>query len=464
MLVKKLLFIFIIFRLLFVGDLLFAQDKDWQKISIGGVVTDDNQNLANATVTLLKGGVKVKRLATSETGLFIFNLQPSTDYILLISKEGYTTKKIFISTNGIPKEMDISWNSGITIDIFKTIRDLDVSILDNPVGKIYYYEEKKSFDYDKEYTKSIQSAIGVLENLLEDRKIAIRKEELALVEEQKRLDAEMKKKEEESLKIEIENAKILKQQNEDAKRIEKLKRDSLAKVEFVKKNMAQKQKFIQETKAKKGIEERNKEIADSLRLVKLAKKKIEEENATIFALELNDKKRKENEEKTRQDSVKNAILNETIRKRNEESVKDLYKKGNENAVSIIAEERKTKETIFPIENADSLVKINVKQSIQDSASEDIAKAKFNSKLTNEEKEELLLEIQKKYPQGITIEEETYPSFKITKIISNQKGFISEHKMIEFRYGKFFKKNGLDITEAVFRMETKGYEKYLKDTE
>jgi len=228
--------------------------------------------------------------------------------------------------------------------------------------------------------------------------------------------------------------------------------------------MAQKQKFIQETKAKKGIEERNKEIADSLRLVKLAKKKIEEENATIFALELNDKKRKENEEKTRQDSVKNAILNETIRKRNEESVKDLYKKGNENAVSIIADERKTKETIFPIENADSLVKINVKQSIQDSASEEIAKAKFNSKLTNEEKEELLLEIQKKYPQGITIEEETYPSFKITKIISNQKGFISEHKMIEFRYGKFFKKNGLDITEAVFRMETKGYEKYLKDAE
>jgi hypothetical protein len=214
----------------------------------------------------------------------------------------------------------------------------------------------------------------------------------------------MKKKEEERLKIEIENAKLLKQQKEDAKKNEKLKRDSLARVEFVKKNMAQKQKFIQETKAKKGIEERNKEIADSLRLVKLAKKKIEEENATILALELNDKKRKENEEKTRQDSVKNSILNETIRKRNEESVKDLYKKGNENAVSIIADEKKTKETIFPNESSDSLVKINVKQSIQDSASEEIAKAKFNSKLTNEEKPE-----NKEKPENESVRLDLYSS-------------------------------------------------------
>jgi hypothetical protein len=82
-------------------------------------------------------------------------------------------------------------------------------------------------------------------------------------------------------------------------------------------------------------------------------------------------------------------------------------------------------------------------------------------MSREEREAYLSDLALKYPEGITVEEEQFPSFKITRIINRIKNEANEYRMIEFKFGNFYKKNDADITEPVFKSETKGYEQFIK---
>ena len=186
-----------IILLLFLIKASVAQDAIRQKITVGGVVTEFNLKLKEATVSLLKDGKKVKQMITDASGLFLFNLDTETDYLLIISKEGFVSKKLTVSTKNIPTEKEeLTWTTGITVDIFMAPKGLDVSILNKPIGEIVYDPITDNFNYDKEYTKSVQQQLDLLQKeLLEKRENAIKEAE-KIRDEQRKLALEKQKEEE----------------------------------------------------------------------------------------------------------------------------------------------------------------------------------------------------------------------------------------------------------------------------
>jgi hypothetical protein len=83
-----------------------------------------------------------------------------------------------------------------------------------------------------------------------------------------------------------------------------------------------------------------------------------------------------------------------------------------------------------------------------------AKAALSKPMTAQEREIFLSDLAKKYPEGVTVEEENYSRMKITRVIVVRNNKASEYKKVVFPYGTYYKKNGIDITENTFKIETK----------
>jgi hypothetical protein len=63
---------------------------------------------------------------------------------------------------------------------------------------------------------------------------------------------------------------------------------------------------------------------------------------------------------------------------------------------------------------------------------------------------------KRYPQGVTIEELVTGNCKIYRIIYIKDDQATEYKKITYKWGVFYKKNNKDITESMFKNETRNF--------
>ena len=142
-----------------------AQTPDLQ---IDGTVKGDGKRLSGTTVELFQDGVSFDRITTAINGKFYFELPLDHNYLLVYSKKGYVSKRISINTGGIPEKIAKSGFAygGWEVDLFSEVEGLDVSILDKPIGKILFNPSEGNFDYDKEYTKSIQDELNRMQKEL----------------------------------------------------------------------------------------------------------------------------------------------------------------------------------------------------------------------------------------------------------------------------------------------------------
>ena len=70
-------------------------------------------------------------------------------------------------------------------------------------------------------------------------------------------------------------------------------------------------------------------------------------------------------------------------------------------------------------------------------------------------EEFLDELAKKYPSGVTEENEEGVNFKLTRIIVVKGGKADEYKKVVYNYGGvFWQKNNVQISEVKYKIETK----------
>ncbi|RMG81132.1 MAG: hypothetical protein D6707_05310, partial [Bacteroidetes bacterium] len=173
--IKKTLLFIALFALSFAG---FSQPV----LFIDGMVREGKSKLPDAVITVYKNGSKVNSVTTADNGRFALELDLGASYILEFSKPGYVSKKISINTKGPPPEdAEYGYEYPISVTLFKEIEGLDVSILKQPIGKIFYNADEGIFDYDAEYTKSIQKQLAQLQADLE-RKQKEEAERLAKLE------------------------------------------------------------------------------------------------------------------------------------------------------------------------------------------------------------------------------------------------------------------------------------------
>ena len=128
-------------------------------------VTDEGKKMAGAEIKVYKNGSLVETVLTDGKGLANIPCDPNAIYTIEVGgNKGLVKKKIEVNTKGVAPEGakgDVFFPA--TVELFKKIEGMDISILDKPIGKISYDPEYGDFDSDAAYTKSVQKQLADLE-------------------------------------------------------------------------------------------------------------------------------------------------------------------------------------------------------------------------------------------------------------------------------------------------------------
>jgi hypothetical protein len=150
-------------------SLLVITSNAQEPFKIYGKYMVNGGSVLGAKIAIEKNGVQVKVLEQDKSK-FEFPLEYDCDYIFSFIKEGYVTKKVQVSTR-VPKEKQtLEFESfKFDVEIFKQYPGVNTVIYNQPVGKIRFNDVLNEFDYDTDYTKSIQSEITKADEALKEK-------------------------------------------------------------------------------------------------------------------------------------------------------------------------------------------------------------------------------------------------------------------------------------------------------
>lgn len=216
--------------------------------TIYGRVKVDGGSLDGTRMVVYKDGEK-QRTVASGLGKFSLDLDLNSSYILSFEKDGFVTKKLSFDTH-VPADAAASPFTpfDFAVSIFKQYDDVNTVVFNQPVGMIRYDATAGDFDYDTDYTKSIQSAM------------------------QTAMDQVAKKQEEEKARDEADARRKADEEKANAKAAaEKAKQDA----ELAKQQAKEKQ--AQEAAAKKEQERKDAEAKKEAEAKKAADERLAEE-------------------------------------------------------------------------------------------------------------------------------------------------------------------------------------------
>ena len=387
----------------------FAQGE-WLFV-INGLVKDiDNKRTldgASVQITNAKTGAKVQTMASNGSGRFNFQCEPNKEYHIKVCKNGYVCKIISVSTMNVimGEGVQSSFKFTATIELFQELKGVDYSVLDKPIGQIYYNETLKDFEW---------TADPFLRTKIEELEEAVKKKQKEELEQAKKAEQEVAKAAEEARKKAEEDAKNKQKALADAKKAEEeAKKRKLEEEEAARKKA--------ESDAKKAAEEelkrKQKEKADA---EAEAKRKLEEETKKRI------QERKESEEEARkraQEEAKNKELAEA---------EELQRK---------KEEAKRK-------------------SDEEAAARAEAKAAADAKRKAEleARQKALDEAKRIYVKSIDYQTEEGTNYIMTKtIITFINDEVTVYRKIIYNWGHtYYKRDTFDTTAETFNAELKKY--------
>lgn len=123
-------------------------------------VTFKDKAIANAEVKVFLDNKEIITGETNKAGLYNIDLYKNQLYTIKISKAGFQTKVIQVSTEIPERFMDRSYKFDITTEMMKLDKKLqDEDALEFPTALIFFDEQHEKFEYDKKYTTSIKKEI-----------------------------------------------------------------------------------------------------------------------------------------------------------------------------------------------------------------------------------------------------------------------------------------------------------------
>ncbi|MEX2595944.1 MAG: hypothetical protein WEC59_03360 [Salibacteraceae bacterium] len=137
---------------------MLAQDttavESFEALQISGQISHNDNGTEDVLVELFEGNKVVDAFETKKNGKFKFSLFSNMIYTIQLSKSGYYTKRISVSTKLPPGNEDFhkfQFDIGMT-SIEEANYDPNVS--EYPSALISFDEKRREFRYDKDYTKS----------------------------------------------------------------------------------------------------------------------------------------------------------------------------------------------------------------------------------------------------------------------------------------------------------------------
>ncbi|MEZ4806401.1 MAG: hypothetical protein R2815_02875 [Flavobacteriales bacterium] len=189
------------------------------KFTVNGRLKIEGGDMGGSRAVLYKNGEK-ERVITTNLNKFSLDLDLNANYLISFEKDGYVSKKISFNTK-VPASavMTPFTPFDYAVSLFKQYDDINIVVFNQPVGIIRYEAALGDFDYDTDYTKSIQSQLqDVLDQVEKKQK-----------EEERNGAKEAKRKADEAkvlAKAEAEAKKLAEAQaREEAERAEQAKRE-----------------------------------------------------------------------------------------------------------------------------------------------------------------------------------------------------------------------------------------------
>ncbi len=160
------------------------------KLLITGRLKIDRGTIKDARVILEKDGRKVRTI-TSESR-FEIGLDFQAIYVVSFEKEGFVTKRIRFDTHVPPERIEYGFVPfDFTVEIFEQYDDVNMVMFNQPVGKIAFNDLIDEFDYDTDYTKSIQARLDQVMEEIEEKKEEKATEEAAAAKAEEELNEQV---------------------------------------------------------------------------------------------------------------------------------------------------------------------------------------------------------------------------------------------------------------------------------
>lgn len=128
------------------GQIIFGKKKLNKALLL---IKEDNSNVLTKVESDAKGWVA-------------FQLPLQKSYTINVTKYGFVSKIITVDTRIPESQQKGDYYFGFTIELFEEIAELDVSVLKEPVAKIFFNTFTKKFDYDYNYTVKINNELRIL--------------------------------------------------------------------------------------------------------------------------------------------------------------------------------------------------------------------------------------------------------------------------------------------------------------
>ena len=157
------------------------------RFTINGRVKIEGGSIDDTKVVVYRNGVK-DRVVNNNLSKFALDLDLNQSYVLSFEKDGFVTKKLSFDTHAPAEAIANGFTPfEFAVSMFKQYDDVNMVVFNQPVGKIRFEPTVDDFDYDTDYTKSIQSQLAkTMEEVAQKQK-----------EEAEKADAEAKHKAEE---------------------------------------------------------------------------------------------------------------------------------------------------------------------------------------------------------------------------------------------------------------------------
>lgn len=223
----------------------------------------DGGDLSGARLVVYRNGVKEK-VVTTNLNRFSLELSLQSNYVLSFEKDGFVSKKLQFDTRlpaGVPAKEYAPFE--FAVSLFKQYDDMNLVVFDQPVGMIKYEPTLEDFDYDTDYTKSIQARLQqAMAEVEQKQKEEARqasdeaKRQAAAAKEQARQEAEARKQAEATAKAEEARRQA------EAKAAAEAEAERAAEIEAQRVAEAKAEQARQQAAAKAAAEAEAKRVAD----------------------------------------------------------------------------------------------------------------------------------------------------------------------------------------------------------
>lgn len=159
--IKYVLRIFVFALFTAVGFSATAQGE----LYIFGVVKDyaDSKKLSGVKITAYQNGSQVDVYTTSGNGKYEFFLDLGQEYEVTFEKKGLVSKKVYMDSRNIPEEdIGAGFSMNIEMSLFEEVEGLDITILEQPIGKAKYNPNTGALEFDFAYTQKIKDELNRL--------------------------------------------------------------------------------------------------------------------------------------------------------------------------------------------------------------------------------------------------------------------------------------------------------------